>query len=169
MWQWWSCFFATGVRVSELCNLRPEDVDLRNGKIKVLGKGGKERVIQICQAEALSALREYYRLFSPAIKNRFFFFINRLGSPLSPQSVRLMVRGYSQKAGISKPVTPHTFRHTFATLLLEEDVDIKYIQHLLGHSSISTTQIYTHVNSVKQKKILATKHPRRKMCFGGEE
>lgn len=76
-----------------------------------------------------------------------------------------MIRQYARQAGISKPVTPHTFRHTFATLLLEEDVDIKYIQSLLGHSSISTTQIYTHVNAEKQKRILATKHPRRKICL----
>jgi len=157
--------FATGIRVSELCNLKTEEVDLRGGKIKVFGKGSKERVIQICQSEVLAALRDYYRLFMTDIKGRHFFFINRLGAPLSTQSVRLMVREYTRKAGITKRVTPHTFRHTFATLLLEEDVDIKYIQNLLGHSTISTTQIYTHVNSGKQKKILATKHPRRKMSF----
>ncbi|MCD8194529.1 MAG: tyrosine-type recombinase/integrase [Tannerellaceae bacterium] len=157
--------FATGIRVSELCNLRPEEVDLRNGRVKVFGKGSKERVIQICQAEILVALKEYFRLFSEQIRSRGYFFINRLGQRLSTQSVRLMIRQYARLAGISKPVTPHTFRHTFATLLLEEDVDIKYIQSLLGHSSISTTQIYTHVNAGKQKRILATKHPRRKICL----
>jgi integrase/recombinase XerD len=71
-----------------------------------------------------------------------------------------MIRKYSKLAKLKKHVTPHTFRHTFATLLLEEDVDIKYIQKFLGHSSIMTTQIYTHVNSIKQKEILSTKHPR---------
>ena len=76
-----------------------------------------------------------------------------------------MIRKYKNQAGIKKNITPHTFRHTFATLLLEEDVDIKYIQNILGHSSIMTTQIYTHVNSEKQRLILSTKHPRRHIKF----
>jgi integrase/recombinase XerD len=82
---------------------------------------------------------------------------------LSSQSVRLLIKRCREEIGIGKKITPHTFRHTFATLLLEEDVDIKYIQNLLGHSSITTTQIYTHVNMNKQKKILSSKHPRKKM------
>ena len=82
---------------------------------------------------------------------------------MSPQSVRMLVRQLASTCGIKKHVTPHTFRHTFATLLLEEDVDIVYIQHLLGHSSIMTTQIYTHVNLHKQREILQAKHPRRKI------
>ena len=81
------------------------------------------------------------------------FFINRLGNRLSSQSVRLLIKRCREETGIGKKITPRTFRHTFATLLLEEDVDIKYIQNLLGHSSITTTQIYTHVNMNKQKKI----------------
>ncbi|MCD7933156.1 MAG: tyrosine-type recombinase/integrase [Tannerellaceae bacterium] len=157
--------FATGIRVSELCGLQAGDVDLRNGRIKVFGKGSKERIIQICQSEVLTALKEYYKIFKDSIQQQSYFFINRLGHPLSTQSVRLMVRHYTTQAGITKHVTPHTFRHTFATLLLEEDIDIKYIQNLLGHSTISTTQIYTHVNAGKQKRILSTKHPRRKINF----
>lgn len=151
--------FATGIRVSELCNLRCVDMDIRHGIMKVFGKGSKERVIQLCQTEVLSALKSYFHLFKPTS----FFFINRLGMPLSTQSVRLLIKQHVKSVGIIKKITPHTFRHTFATLLLEEDVDIKYIQNLLGHSSIATTQIYTHVNSSKQKKILSTKHPRRKL------
>ncbi len=150
--------FATGIRVSELCNLKCSDVDLRCGRIKISGKGGKERVIQICQREVLSALRNYCRIFKPVAS----FFINRVNMPLTPSSVRLLIRHYVKATGLTKHITPHTFRHTFATLLLEEDVDIKYIQTLLGHSSIATTQIYTHVNANKQKKILSAKHPRRK-------
>ncbi len=161
--------FATGIRVSELCSLKPNDVDLRNGVIKVFGKGSKERIIQICQSETLAILKSYYNLHKEQIKISPTFFINRLGLPLSTQSVRLMIKQYVKEAGITKRITPHTFRHTFATLLLEEDVDIKYIQNLLGHSSISTTQIYTHVNSGKQKKILSTKHPRRKLSFASSE
>lgn len=158
--------FATGMRVSEVCCLQLQDINLKNGVIKVFGKGSKERVIQICQYEIISIIKKYYQLHKAQIKNENFFFINRLGLPLSTQSVRLMVKTYASKAGLTKHITPHTFRHTFATLLLEENVDIKYIQKLLGHSSIAITQIYTHVNISKQKKILSTKHPRRKLNFG---
>lgn len=153
--------FSTGIRVSELCNLRCSDVDFTNGSIKVLGKGRKERIIHVCQKEVLDILKSYYQLFKPTS----YFFINRLQNQISTQSVRLLVKKYVKLANIDKKITPHTFRHTFATLLLEEDVDIKYIQNLLGHSSIATTQIYTHVSSQKQKTILSTKHPRLKLSF----
>ena len=155
--------FSTGLRVSEVCNLRNSDINLKSGVLKVFGKGSKERIIQICQLESLTIIKKYYQLHKDQIEKDHSFFINRLGLPLSTQSVRLMVKNYAKKAGITKRITPHTFRHTFATLLLEEDVDIKYIQNMLGHSSIVITQIYTHVNISKQKKILATKHPRRKL------
>ena len=153
--------FATGVRVSELCGLKCENIDIQHGIMKIWGKGSKERIIQICQSEVLLALKKYFKLFKP----QSFFFINRLNNPMSTQSVRLLIRRYVKLIGFNKKITPHTFRHTFATLLLEEDVDIKYIQNLLGHSSIVTTQIYTHVNLSKQKKILSSKHPRKKMIF----
>ncbi|WP_420797746.1 MULTISPECIES: tyrosine-type recombinase/integrase [Pasteurellaceae] len=106
-------------------------------------------------------LESYYSLFNPSHS----FFINKLGNQISSQSVRLLIKKYVKLANIDKQITPHTFRHTFATLLLEEDIDIKYIQNLLGHSSIVTTQIYTHVSSHKQKNILSTKHPRLKLNF----
>jgi len=152
--------FATGIRVSELCSLKGSSVNLKTGTIHVLGKGGKERIMQVFAKEPRRALVSYYELFQNQIESAGYFFVNRLGSQLSDQSVRFMVRKYARKAKIKKHVTPHTFRHTFATLLLEADVDIKYIQHFLGHSSINTTQIYTHVNKRKQKLILASKHPR---------
>lgn len=155
--------FSTGMRVSEVCNLRLENINLKNGMIKVLGKGSRERIIQICQADTLAVIKAYYELYKNQLRPGSVFFVNRLGNPLSTQSVRLMVKVYAHKAGILKKITPHTFRHTFATLLLEEDVDIRYIQHMLGHSSIAITQIYTHVNVEKQKKILTEKHPRRKL------
>nr|WP_302830478.1 tyrosine-type recombinase/integrase [uncultured Bacteroides sp.] len=153
--------FATGIRVSELCQLQYKDIDLTYGTIKVYGKGNKERIIQICSKEVLSILKDYRALFKPSSH----FFINRLGHEISSQSVRLLVKRCVNELNLSKHITPHTFRHTFATLLLEEDVDIKYIQNLLGHSSIVTTQIYTHVNLSKQKKILSNKHPRNKFDF----
>ena len=157
--------FATGMRISELCNLKVSDIDLRTGIIKVLGKGSKERIVQICNTDIKSLLKKYQKLFDNHIQDDKCFFINRLGQSISTQSVRLMLRQYVQKSGISKNVTPHTFRHTFATLLLEENVDIRYIQNMLGHSTITTTQIYTHINTGNQKKILTTKHPRRKLKF----
>lgn len=154
--------FATGIRVSELCNLKTNNIDKNFDSILVNGKGRKERVIQICNKEIKSALKEYCDLFSIRKNGIECFFINRLNNPITDQSVRFMIKKYTSHFMFQKNITPHTFRHTFATLLLEEGVDLRYIQHLLGHSSIMTTQIYTHVNNKKQKQILQTKHPRRK-------
>ena len=155
--------FATGARISELCSLKSNNIDLNNHIIKIYGKGSKERLIQIENKEVLKALKDYEKVFSSKIKQSGFFFINRLGQRLSEQSVRFMIKKYAKKAGLSLHITPHMFRHSFATFLLEEDVDIRYIQKLLGHSSILTTQIYTHVASKKQKSILASKHPRNNL------
>lgn len=91
------------------------------------------------------------------------FFVNRLGQKLSNKSVLYILNHYAKLANIEQHLTPHMFRHSFATLLLEQDVDIRYIQRMLGHSSISTTEIYTHVSNVKQKDILFNKHPRNLM------
>lgn len=154
--------FATGARVSEIASLDVESINLSTGLLKIKGKGRKERIIQICNKETLKTLNDYYKLTRSRISNKGgSFLINRLGNCLSEQSIRYLVKNLSASAGIQKRITPHVFRHSFATLLLEKDVDIKYIQSLLGHSSIMTTQIYTHVNSEKQRQILRTKHPRR--------
>ena len=152
--------FATGMRVSELCDLRMSDVDIVQGRIRIIGKGNKERLIDICQDETLKALKEWLSLYENKTSDSPLF-ISRLYRKLSPQSVRQLVKNLVEGVGMVKHVTPHTFRHTLATLLLEEDVDITYIQKLLGHSSIVTTQIYTHVNLHKQREILKSKHPRR--------
>lgn len=152
--------FATGIRISELCRLTSDNIDVKSGLIKVTGKGSKDRIIQVFASEARSAINRYAAHFKKEIQETGYFFVNRIGQRLSAQSVRYMIQGYRELARIKKNVTPHTFRHTFATLLLEADVDIKYIQHLLGHSSITTTQIYTHVNANKQREILQNKHPR---------
>lgn len=155
--------FATGVRVSELCSLTIDDVNLSEGYIKIYGKGSKERIVQIGNEDVLFALKEYKNAFSLTESKGNSFFINRLGKRLSEQSVRFMISKYVNLSGIKTHITPHMYRHSFATLLLEEDVDIRYIQKLLGHSSIVTTQIYTHVTSNKQKSILISKHPRNKV------
>lgn len=155
--------FATGVRVSELCALQCEDVRLDEGEIKILGKGAKERYVQIANPDVLKALLSYHETYENTIKQIGTFFVNRRNGPLSDQSVRGIVNKYSKLAGVENHITPHMFRHSFATLLLEEGVDIRYIQRLLGHSSIVTTQIYTHVAGKKQRDILSEKHPRNKI------
>ncbi|MDR3599278.1 MAG: tyrosine-type recombinase/integrase [Desulfosporosinus sp.] len=157
--------FATGSRVSELCSLSNYDVDLINKAILITGKGSKERIIQIGNDDVITALKTYSERFHNDIEHSGFFFVNRLKNRLSEQSVRFMINKYVDKAGITIHITPHMFRHSFATLLLEEDVDIRYIQKLLRHSSITTTQIYTHVTSTKQKYILTAKHPRNKLII----
>ena len=119
--------------------------------------------MQIANPEVLNVLRLYRETYREAIEQAGTFFVNRSRKPLSTQSVRAIVNKYSRQAGIKNHITPHMFRHSFATLLLEEGVDIRYIQHLLGHSSIMTTQIYTHVAGKKQRDILSEKHPRNKI------
>lgn len=160
--------FATGVRVSELCSLTVSDVNLPEGYVKIYGKGSKERIVQLGNKDVLLSLQKYKKAFSSPENGDSFFFINRLGNRLSEQSVRFMINKYVNKSGVPIHITPHMYRHSFATLLLEEDVDIRYIQQLLGHSSIVTTQIYTHVTSNKQKSILISKHPRNKINLNEE-
>ncbi len=157
--------FATGIRVSELCGLNTRDLDLTDGTLHICGKGARERVIQLTNPEVLAVLRRYARACRPERNGAFFR--NRQGGRLSGQSVRRMLRRFVKTAGVSMRVTPHMFRHTLATLLLEEDVDIRYIQQLLGHASILTTQIYTHVAGAKQRDILTHRHPRNKFSLWG--
>lgn len=154
--------FATGGRVSEIANLKTDQMDLKSGVVVIKGKGNKERLIQICNKEIIGILEKYRKLSLNKVKNaENYFLINRFNKNLSDQSIRGIVKKLCKKAGMNIPITPHVFRHSFATLLLEKDVDIKYIQSMLGHSSIATTQIYTHVNRQKQKQILKNKHPRK--------
>ena len=157
--------FATGIRISELCSLSPDSVDLSNHTILIQGKGSKQRMIQIENTNTLAALRDYYEEYREAIQKCDHFFANRNGTNLSDQSARRIIRRYARAASIPQHITPHMFRHTFATSLLDAGVDIRYIQELLGHSSISVTQIYTHVSMSKQKEILATKHPRNQFVI----
>ncbi len=152
--------FATGMRISELCSLKKNDINLYDGTILIYGKGDKERRIQICNENVIHILREYQNNFVSELESCNNFFVNQAGKALTDQAVRRMIKKYSALAGIELHITPHMFRHTFATSLLEQDVDIRYIQEMLGHSSINITEIYTHVAISKQRDILATKHPR---------
>lgn len=153
--------FATGIRISELCSLKVTDVNLVDKTILIYGKGSKERRVQLGNEDVISILEKYKNSFKKQIQSCGHFFVNQSGRPLSDQSIRRMINKYTASADIEQHITPHMFRHTFATSLLEADVDIRYIQEMLGHSSINITEIYTHVAMSKQRDILVSKHPRK--------
>lgn len=159
--------FSTGMRISELCSLKKSDVNTQDAVIRIYGKGAKERIIQIGNEDVISLLKSYEKQYISEIQNSGCFFTNPNAKPLSDQAVRRMINRYCSLAAIELHITPHMFRHTFATSLLEADVDIRYIQEMLGHSSITVTEIYTHVTLSKQKDILTTKHPRQNFSFQG--
>lgn len=140
-----SVMAATGLRVSELCAMCLPDVNPRTGEIKVFGKGSKERVVAVVNSRVRTALARHIRVRLKAAGPKAAVFCNARGRPLSPQCLRLRLHRITREAGVSDRVTPHMLRHSAATLLLEGGVDIRFVQRLLGHSSISTTQIYTHV------------------------
>lgn len=155
--------FATGARISEICSLKAKHIDISSKTVRIFGKGAKERILQIENDDVIAILMKYTRLMSDYIQPDGYFFLNNRHSRLSEQSVRTIITNLEKQIASPIHITPHMFRHSVATLLLEEDVDIRYIQRILGHSSINTTQIYTHVTSSKQREILRTKHPRNKL------
>lgn len=156
-------FFATGARVYEISNIRIENIDMKTGSIYFNGKGRKERVIQIGEQSVIKLLQKYYEQNKAQIEKSGYFFVNQKGDRFSEQSIRRMLKKYTKQSGISRNITPHMFRHSFATYLIEEGVDISCVQQILGHSSIKTTQIYIHVAAGIQAEILQKKHPRNKM------
>lgn len=149
---------STGIRISELCSLRLKQIDIEEQKINILGKGRKERTIYLGNKETLKLLETYIKTYKETREE--YLFVGKDGiSHLEEQSVRLMFRNLPYKMGLEMKITPHMFRHTFATMLLESGVDIRYIQQILGHSSIAVTQIYTHVSMDKQREILTNLNP----------
>ncbi|MDE7064824.1 MAG: site-specific tyrosine recombinase XerD [Desulfovibrionaceae bacterium] len=151
--------YAAGLRVSELCALRPLDIDAQRGLVRVFGKGSKERLVPL-HALALTLLEDYARHWRPAFRPcENFLFLNRSGRGLTRQYIWKMVKKYVLLAGIRRPISPHTFRHSFATHLLEGGADLRSVQMLLGHADISATEIYTHVQSERLKNIHHTYHP----------
>lgn len=144
--------YGCGLRVSELLGLRRQDVDLEEGWIKVLGKGKKERIVPV-GGKARQALRIYEEQNGKSEPKGHLF-------NLTPRSVQRMIRKYVLKAGIAKRVTPHTLRHSYATHLLESGADLRGIQELLGHSSLSTTQKYTHVSLKQLMEVYDKSHPK---------
>ncbi len=154
--------YATGMRVSELVNLKLKDLYLDIGFIKCKGKGNKERLLPLNEISK-KKLKEYLEIYrSQILKNKTseYLFINNRGKPLSRQSVWKMIKRYAQKAGINKKITPHTLRHSIATHLLEQGANLRFVQEILGHRSLATTQIYTHINKMKLKEIHQKFHPR---------
>ncbi len=155
--------FATGMRVGELSNLKKENIDLESGIIYIVGKGDKERSIQIVDNCLLNLLKQYRQELEEESMKSDYFFMNERGKRYTEQSVRLMIKKYTKDSGIMMKITPHMFRHSFATYLVEEGVDISCLRTLLGHSSIKTTQIYVYVAVKIQSEILKRKHPRNQM------
>ncbi|MBQ9425433.1 MAG: tyrosine recombinase [Erysipelotrichaceae bacterium] len=152
--------YGLGLRVSECCNLKTNQINLTDGFVKILGKGNKERVIPI--PDTTRRLMQQYAsnlrgLWLKKSTNRFF--INHLGKPIYSEYVEKMLRNTNIKAGIKKHLTPHKLRHSYATHLLEGGADLRVIQELLGHSDISTTEIYTHVESERLKESYLKAHP----------
>jgi len=138
--------YATGMRVSEAVKLQVGDIDAARDVIRVRGKGGKEREVKL-GAKLLAALRTYWRAARPPLP--YLFVSPRSGKPVRIEAVRTAIRRAREDAGLSKRVTPHVLRHSFASHLLDAGTDIRVIQHLLGHASVSTTQIYTKVSAAR--------------------
>ena len=153
-----SLLLSTGIRISELCHIHLKDINLSNKTLHIIGKGKKERILFLGDQTTFNLLETYINKNGKE-SNDFLFPGKHSPKPLSEQSVRLILKRIVEQNGLSKTITPHMFRHSFATMLLDNDVDIRYIQQILGHSSISITQIYTHVSHSKQKEILSSFNP----------
>ena len=154
--------YATGMRVSELISLNLEDVDLDGGSARCLGKGGKERVIPI-HAGAVAALEFYIEEARPVFvkpTSSTALFMSRRGSRLTRQGFWVILKGHAKRAGLDGRITPHTLRHSFATHLLRGGAPLRHVQELLGHASITTTQIYTHLTSEHVRAEYDMAHPR---------
>ncbi len=154
--------YASGLRVSEMAALKLTDLHQEAGFLRCIGKGGRERVVPVGKM-ALSWIERYLTQARGSFKPRpevKQLFLNRFGRPISRQSIWIMLQYYARLAGLKKSIKPHTLRHSFATHLLEGGADLRVVQELLGHVTIATTQIYTHVDRARLKSIHAKYHPR---------
>ncbi|MBN1248881.1 MAG: tyrosine recombinase, partial [Anaerolineae bacterium] len=154
--------YATGMRASEIIQIQVKDVDTELGSIRCYGKGSKERVVPL-HGEAIRALQRYADEGRPYLLREAgegTYFVNNLGRPLTRQGLHFLIRHYAEAAGLGDWVTPHTLRHTFATHLLEGGAELREVQQLLGHASITSTQIYTEVSSRRRREAYDRAHPR---------
>jgi len=154
--------YASGMRVSELVDLKVDNVNMDVGYVRCIGKGRKERIIPIGK-KAQTAVKRYSDTVRAKLAKKHIttaLFLSRLGKKISRQSVWKIIKRYAQRANIKKTIKPHTIRHSFATHLLEHGADLRSVQEMLGHSDISTTQIYTHVDKERLKTVHRQFHPR---------
>jgi len=155
--------YASGMRVSELVALRPGDLNLENGYLTCIGKGDKQRIVPVGQ-DAVEWLRRYMREGRPALlgqRSSPWLFVNARGGRLSRVGFWKILKAYGIQAGITREISPHVLRHSFATHLLERGADLRAIQVMLGHADLSTTQIYTHVLEARLKAVYDRYHPRK--------
>jgi integrase/recombinase XerD len=154
--------YATGARVSELVGLKVQDLFFKDGVARVFGKGGKERIVPVGR-RAIGEVSMYVERVRPDLdrgKGRGFLFLNARGTPLSRVGAWGIIKANARRAGLTKRVTPHTLRHTFATHLLEGGADLRAVQEMLGHVDLSTTQLYTHVDRDYLRTVHKSYHPR---------
>lgn len=149
---------STGLRITELCHIKLLDINLENRTLYIIGKGQKERMIFLGDPSTFTLLDTYINTYK-SNSSIYLFSGKEVTRPLSDQSVRLILKNIKQSLNLKSPLTPHMFRHSFATMLLDSNIDIRYIQQILGHSSITVTQIYTHVSQNKQVEILGKSNP----------
>jgi site-specific recombinase XerD len=159
--------YSTGCRVAEASNLTLERLDLAGGSARVMGKGSKERVVFLA-GPAKAALGSYLPLRSErmrrihgesGIKGKEYLFVNARGGRLTERGIEWLIQGYSERSLAPRSVTPHAFRHSFATHLVGRGADIRVVQELLGHASVSTTQVYAHVDMERLRKVYEQAHP----------
>ena len=153
-------FYAGGFRLSELSSLKPSDIQLKEGWVRVIGKGNKERTIFLSE-NVVNEYRKYYALFQKTIEKNQSLFFNFRGEKLSPRGIEYILNSIGKKMNLNKNIHPHAFRHTYATHLLQNGADIRKVGEILGHSSLSTTQKYTHLNRKKLQEAYLEAHPHR--------
>lgn len=154
--------YACGLRVTELVSLTMDDLDLEQGTVRCMGKGGKERIIPV-HPNAVQVLQHYMTEARPSLvteRTKRWVFLNRSGTSLTRQGFWVILKGHAKRAGITKRITPHMLRHSFATHLLHGGAPLRHVQELLGHASITTTQIYTHLTSEHVRSEYDKSHPR---------
>lgn len=153
---------CTGCRVNELINIKLGDIDINSREIRVLGKGNKERIVYL-GSYAIDSLNDYLNIRKEILKNKNteYLFLNHLGNKLTTRGIREIIDNILKKTCSNLKITPHTFRHSFATMLLNEGCDLKSVQELLGHVSLSTTSIYTHISNEELKRVYLRTNPRQ--------